>query len=137
MNSSNHFGLKNHFCFPTSFNRNCFNFGWCGFSGKSVFKEFTLPEEGSILAIVLPLLFVLLHAWPLLLFLIVSDGLGFSFLLTCIDFLSKKLAIGRLSFYICVYVCVYICVCIYIDFNMHLRKLVSDFHITSNLFLNV
>ena len=27
--------------------------------------------------------------------------------------------------------------CIYIDFNMHLRKLKSDFHITSYLFLSV
>ena len=34
---------------------------------------------------------------------------------------------------------VYVC-CMYmhvLDFNIHLRKLISDFHITSNLFLSV
>ena len=33
--------------------------------------------------------------------------------------------------------CVSICLCIKIDFNMNLRKLMSDFHIISNLFLSV
>ena len=32
-------------------------------------------------------------------------------------------------------VCIYVFMCIYIDFNMHLRKLMSVFHIMSNLFL--
>ena len=39
--------------------------------------------------------------------------------------------------YICVCMCMYICMCIQIDSNMHLRKLISDFLITSNLFLSV
>ena len=40
-------------------------------------------------------------------------------------------------FYItCVYICVYICMCIYIDFNIYLRKLMNGCHIISSLFVS-
>ena len=40
-------------------------------------------------------------------------------------------------FYItCVYICVDICMCIYIDFNIYLRKLMNACHITSSLFVS-
>ena len=44
---------------------------------------------------------------------------------------------SRIYIYICVCVCVCVCICvldIYIDRNIHFRKLVSDFHITSSLY---